>query len=413
MHDKKPNLSFLHVFGSLYYLTNDSEDLGKLNAKADIGIFVGYVPAKKAFRIYNRKTQKIMETIHVTFDELTTMASEQFSLGPGLQVMTHATSSLGLVPNPIPRQPCNLPNRDDWDHFFQPMFNEYFNPTTIAISPVPVAAAPKAIDITNSLVSTLIDQDAPSTNIPSTQEQEHSLIISQGVEESPKTPHFHDDPLHESLHEDSTSQGSSSNVRPSYTPLELIGRWTKDHQIANVIGDPSRSVSMRKQLKTNAMWCYFDTFITSVEPKNFKQEMTEPSRIFAMHEEIHEFKRLQVWELVSCPDKVMLIKLKWIYKVKTDKFGEVLKNKARLVAQGFRQEEGINFEESFAPVARIEAIHIFLKEEVYVSQPEGFVDQDNPSHVYKFKKALYGLKQAPRAWYDMLSSFLISQHFSK
>ncbi|GJZ32316.1 retrovirus-related pol polyprotein from transposon TNT 1-94 [Tanacetum coccineum] len=133
----------------------------------------------------------------------------------------------------------------------------------------------------------------------------------------------------------------------------------------------------------------------------------------------------------------MLIKLKWIYKVKTDEFGGVLKNKARLVAQGFRQEEGVDFEESFALVARIEAIRIFvanaanknmtifqmdvktaflngkLKEEVYVSQPEGFVDQYNPSHVYKLKKALYGLKQAPRAWYDMLSSFLISQHFSK
>ncbi|GJW04469.1 retrovirus-related pol polyprotein from transposon TNT 1-94 [Tanacetum coccineum] len=165
--------------------------------------------------------------------------------------------------------------------------------------------------------------------------------------------------------------------------------------------------------------------------------MTEPSWIDAMQEEIHEFERLQVWELVPCPDKVLLIKLKWIYKVKTDEFGGVLKNKARLVAQGFRQEEGIDFEESFAPVARIEAIRIFvanaahknmtiyqmdvktaflngeLKEEVYVSQPEGFVDQDNPSHVYKLKKALYGLKQAPRAWYDMLSSFLISQNFSK
>ncbi|GKD53174.1 retrovirus-related pol polyprotein from transposon TNT 1-94 [Tanacetum coccineum] len=117
----------------------------------------------------------------------------------------------------------------------------------------------------------------------------------------------------------------------------------------------------------------------------------------------------------------MLIKLKWIYKVKTDEFGEVLKNKARLVAQGFMQEEGIDFEESFAPVARIKAIRIFvanasnknmtifqmdvkttflndeLKEKVYVSQPEGFVDHDNPSHVYKLKKALYGLKQASRA----------------
>ncbi|GKC22848.1 retrovirus-related pol polyprotein from transposon TNT 1-94 [Tanacetum coccineum] len=165
--------------------------------------------------------------------------------------------------------------------------------------------------------------------------------------------------------------------------------------------------------------------------------MTELSWIDAIQEEIHEFERLQVWELVLCPDKVMLIKLKWIYKVNTDEFGRVLENKARLVAQGFRQDEGIDFEESFAPVAIIEAICIFvanaahknmaiflmdiktaflngeLKEEVYVSQPEGFVDQDNPSHVYKLKKALYGLKQAPRAWYDMLSSFHISQHFSK
>ncbi|GJZ39189.1 retrovirus-related pol polyprotein from transposon TNT 1-94 [Tanacetum coccineum] len=125
--------------------------------------------------------------------------------------------------------------------------------------------------------------------------------------------------------------------------------------------------------------------------------MTEPSVIDAMQEEIHEFERLQVWELVSCLDKVLLIKLKWIYKVKMNEFGGVLKNNARLVAQGFRQEEGINFEEPFALVARIEAIRIF----------------DNPSHVYKLKKALYGLKQAPRAWYDMLSSFLISQYFSK
>ncbi|GJW79107.1 retrovirus-related pol polyprotein from transposon TNT 1-94 [Tanacetum coccineum] len=165
--------------------------------------------------------------------------------------------------------------------------------------------------------------------------------------------------------------------------------------------------------------------------------MIEPSWIDAMQEEINEFEGLEVWELVPCPDNVFLIKLKWIYKVKTDKPGGVLKNKARLVAQGFRQEEGIDFEESFAPVARIEAIRIFisnaahknmmiyqmdvktaflngeLKEEVYVSQSEGFVDQDNPSHVYKLKKAPYGLKQAPHAWYDMLSSFFISQRFSK
>nr|GEW64418.1 retrovirus-related Pol polyprotein from transposon TNT 1-94 [Tanacetum cinerariifolium] len=150
------------------------------------------------------------------------------------------------------------------------------------------------------------------------------------------------------------SAGSSSNVRQIHTSFEHLSRWTKDHPIANVIEDPSRSVSTRKQLKT-IMWCYFDAFLTSVEPKNFKQVMTKPSWIDVMQEEIHEFRRLEVWELVPCLDKVFLIELKWIYKIKTE-----LKNKARLVAQGFRQEEGINFKESFAPVARIEAIRIFV-----------------------------------------------------
>ncbi|GKB76606.1 retrovirus-related pol polyprotein from transposon TNT 1-94, partial [Tanacetum coccineum] len=133
----------------------------------------------------------------------------------------------------------------------------------------------------------------------------------------------------------------------------------------------------------------------------------------------------------------MIITLKWIFKVKLDDLGGVLKNKARLVAMGYRQEEGIDFKESFAPVARLEAIRIFiafdahmnmvvyqmdvkiaflngiLREEVYVSQPNGFVDLENPNHVYKLKKVLYGLKQAPRAWYDLLSSFLLSQKFTK
>ncbi|GJU04865.1 retrovirus-related pol polyprotein from transposon TNT 1-94 [Tanacetum coccineum] len=247
------------------------------------------------------------------------------------------------------------------------MFDEYFNPPTITVSPVQEAVAPRAEVLADSPVSISINQDVPSTN--------------------------------------TTSQGSSSNVIQIHTLFEHLGRWTKDRPIANVIGDPSRSVSTRKQLKTDAMWCYFYAFLTSVEPNNFKQAMTEPSWIDAMQEEIYDFERLEVWELVLYPDDV--------------------------------QEEGIDFEESFALVARIEAIHIFvanaahknmtiyqmdvktaflngeLKEEVYVSQPEGFVDQDNPSHVYKLKKALYSLKQAPCAWYDMLSSFLISQYFSK
>ncbi|GJR47847.1 retrovirus-related pol polyprotein from transposon TNT 1-94 [Tanacetum coccineum] len=132
-----------------------------------------------------------------------------------------------------------------------------------------------------------------------------------------------------------------------------------------------------------------------------------------MQEELNELARLRVWELVPRPDKVMVITLKWIYKVKLDELGGILKNKAWLVARGYRQEEGIDFEESFAPVARLEAIRIFIAFSAHNEQSDGFVDPDNPNHVYKLKKALYGLKQAPRAWYDMLSSFLISQDFSK
>nr|GEU32374.1 reverse transcriptase domain-containing protein [Tanacetum cinerariifolium] len=316
MQDKKPDLSFFYVFGALCYPTNDNDDLGKLDAKADNGIFVGYTPAKKAFRIYNKRNWKIIETIHVTFDKLTALAFKQFSSGPVLHSMTPATSSSGLVSNTSSQQPCILPKRDDCDCLFQLMFDEYFNPPIIVVSSVPVVVAPRAVDLADLPVSTSIDQYEPSASIPSTQEQEHSPNISQGFEESPKTPHFHDDPLHESLHTYSTSQGSSSNVRPIHTLFESLCRWTKDHPIANVIEDHSRSVSTRKQLQTDA--------------------------------------RLQVWKLVSRLDTVMLIKLKWIYKVNTDEFGGVLKNKARLVAQGFRQGEGIDLEESFAPVARIE-----------------------------------------------------------
>ncbi|GKC31860.1 retrovirus-related pol polyprotein from transposon TNT 1-94 [Tanacetum coccineum] len=248
MQDKKPDLSFFHVFGALCYPTNDNDDLGKLDAKANIGIFVGYTPTKKAFKIYNKRTQNFLETIHVTFDELTIMASEQSSSGPELHSMTHATSSSGLAPNHIPQQPCIPPPRDDWDRLFQPMFDEYSTRPSIVVSLIQEVAASRAIVLADSPVSTSIDHDAPSISIPSTQEQKHSPNISQGFEKSPKIPTFCDDPLYESLHEDSTSQGSSLNVRQTHTLFEHLGRWTKDHPIVNVIGNPSRSVSMRKQL---------------------------------------------------------------------------------------------------------------------------------------------------------------------
>ncbi|GJV99019.1 retrovirus-related pol polyprotein from transposon TNT 1-94 [Tanacetum coccineum] len=153
--------------------------------------------------------------------------------------------------------------------------------------------------------------------------------------------------------------------------------------------------------------CMFALTVSIVEPKNIKEAMADSAWIKAMQDELHQFDRLKVWELVDKPFGKMIFKLKWLWKNKKDEHQTVIRNKARLVAKGYAQERGIDFEESFAQVARLEA------EEVYVAQPEGFVDPDHPEKVYLLRKALYGLKQAPRAWYDELSNFLMSKGFTK
>ncbi|GJZ83251.1 retrovirus-related pol polyprotein from transposon TNT 1-94, partial [Tanacetum coccineum] len=309
LHDKPPDLSFFHVFGALCYLTNDSENLGKLQPKADIGIFIGYAPTKKAFEIYN-------------------------DCRPALHEITHETISSGLVPNPPPSTPFVPPSRSYWDLLFQPLFGELLTPLPSVNHP-----APEVIALIADVVA---PEPAASTGLPS------STTVDQ---------------------------------------------------------DAPSPISTRLQLHEQALFCYYDDFLTVVEPKTYKDALTQSCRIEVIQEDLNEF--------------------------------ECLGNKASLVAHGYCQKEGIDFEESFASVARLEAIRIFLafvahmnmvvyqmdvktaflngnlQEEVYVSQSDGFVDPDNPNHVYKLKKALYGLKQAPRAWYDMLSSFLLSQDFSK
>ncbi|GJY83858.1 putative ribonuclease H-like domain-containing protein [Tanacetum coccineum] len=294
--------------------------------------------------------------------------------------------------------------------------------------------------------STIIDQDAPSTSTSQTNQETPSPVIPLGVEEADhdiEVAHMDNNPYVNSLIPESSFKESSTqvvilnNVHSINQPPEHINKWTKDHPIDNVIGDPSRPVSTRHQLQDEALFCYFDAFISFVEPKSYKESFTKSCWIEAMQEELNVFEHLEVSELVPRLDRVMIITLKWIYKVKLDELGGVLKNKTRLVARGYRQEEGIDFEESFSLVSRFEAIFIFiafasymnmvvyqmymkttflndiLREEVYVSQPDGFVDSENPNHLYKLNKSLYGLKQAPRAWYDLLSSFLLSQKFSK
>nr|GEV37190.1 retrovirus-related Pol polyprotein from transposon TNT 1-94 [Tanacetum cinerariifolium] len=306
------------------------------------------------------------------------------------------------------------------------MFDELLNPPPSVVNQAPEVIAPIAEVI--PLVhadSTVIPQDVGDDN------------LDMEVAHMGNDPLFGVPILEVTSVQSSSTESPQSIVETNHPIPYHNSKWTKDHPLNNIIGQLSRPVSTRLQLHEQALFCYYDAFLTSVEPKTYNEALTQSCWIEAMQEELNEFERFEVWELVPRPGQVMVITLKWIYKVKLDELGGILKNKARLVARGYRQEEGIDFEESFAPVARLEAIWIFLAyaahknmvvyqmdvktaflngnlgEEVYISQPDGFVDPDNPNHVYKLKKVLYGLKQAPRAWYDMLSSFLLSQDFSK
>ncbi|GJR78212.1 retrovirus-related pol polyprotein from transposon TNT 1-94 [Tanacetum coccineum] len=370
------------------------------------------------------------------------------SPGPAHNLLTPGPISSGLVPNPPPAAPYVPPTNKELEILFQPMFDEYFETSTVdcLVPPAPAAQAP--VNPTGPSVSISIDQEAPSGSHSPSSSDHQSSSVHQGVaaEHSFEVNPFaaaDPEPFVNVFAPDHNSEASSSRViartesNQTTQPHEHLRKWTASHPIDNIIGNPSRPVSTQKQLATDALWCFYNSVLSKVEPKNFKSAVTKDCWFQAMQDEIHEFDRLDIWELVPPPDCAMIIALKWIYKVKLDEYGDVLKNKARLVAKGYRQEEGLDFEESFAPVARHKAIIIFLtnaasknmtvyqmdvktaflngelKEVVYVSQPEGFVDPDRPHHVYRLKKALYGLKQAPRAWYDTLSKFLLAQGFSK
>ncbi|GJR86378.1 retrovirus-related pol polyprotein from transposon TNT 1-94 [Tanacetum coccineum] len=190
LHDKLPDLSFFHVFGTLCYLTNDSENLGKLQPKADIGIFIGYAPTKKAFGIYNRCTRRIIETIHVDFDELTAMASEHSSSGPALYEMTPTIISSGLTPNPPPSIPFVPPLSTNWDMLFQPLFDELLTPPPSVdfpapevVAPIDEVVAPVPAVSTGSPSSTIVDKDAPSPSNSQSTPKTQPSVIPNNVEE--------------------------------------------------------------------------------------------------------------------------------------------------------------------------------------------------------------------------------------
>nr|GEX32450.1 retrovirus-related Pol polyprotein from transposon TNT 1-94 [Tanacetum cinerariifolium] len=282
----------------------DGENLDKIKEKRDQCILVRYSTRSKGYRVYNKITRMIVESIHIRFDEIKE-ASET----------SVANKTSGLAPQ---RQKAS-----DYDN------------------PDPVLTLQRMFSL----------------------HQHHQLIQMCMLRKTTMI-----------------KQKKENNYK--------------------MINLPILSVLRHKKL--------LSLLHTTLEA------MADSGWIEAMQEELHQFDRLQVWELVDKPLGKSIIRLKWLWKNKKDEDQTVIHNKARLVEKGYAQEEGIDFEESFAPVARLEAIWIFITyAEVYVAQPDGFVDPDHPEKVYRLRKALYGLKQAPKAWYDELSKFLISKGFTK
>nr|GEX63944.1 hypothetical protein [Tanacetum cinerariifolium] len=258
-----------------------AEDLGKLQPTADIGIFVGYAPSRK---------------------------------GPAPNFLTPGQISSGLVPNPVPTTPYVPPTNKDLEILFQPMFDEYLEPPHVERPISPAQAVQALVNSASTPSSTTTDQDAPSLSISSSSLafQSHQGVAAKPtymednhvapVDNTPFINVFAPEPNSEA-----SSSGDISSIESTYVShtLHHLNKWSKDHPLDNVIGNPSRPVSTREQLATDALWCLYSS-------------------------------------------------------VKHDEYGDVLKNKARLVAKGYRQEEGIEFKESFAPVARIKGIRIFI-----------------------------------------------------
>nr|GFA48979.1 retrovirus-related Pol polyprotein from transposon TNT 1-94 [Tanacetum cinerariifolium] len=277
------------------------------------------------------------------------------SSGPALNEMTPGTISSGLVRSSSPSTSYVPPLRNDWDLLFQPMFDELLNHQPSVVNQAPEVIAPIAevippiyADSTGSPSSTTVDQDAPSTSKTHTITEIQSSVIPQDVGDDNldmEVAHMGNDlllgiPIPEVTSAQSSSTESPQSIVQTNHPIpHHNSKWTEDHPLNNIISQLSRPVSTRLQLHEQALFCYYDAFLTSVEPKTYKEALTQSCWIEAMQEELNEFERLEV---------------------KLDELGGILKNKARLVARGYRQEKGIDFEESFAPVARLEAIQIFL-----------------------------------------------------
>nr|GEZ35369.1 Gag-Pol polyprotein [Tanacetum cinerariifolium] len=293
----------------------DGENLEKTKEKGDECIFVGYSTQSKAYRVFNKRKRVIMESLHVNFDELTLMASDQISSDPAPECQTMALNhdSLSLAiqrQGKVTQTDRTVTTSNELDLLFSPMFDELLNESSKVVS--------KSFAVSAA--------DAPNQH--------------QG--------------------ETSSRHVDSSNMHTFYQRFPSEHRWTNDHPLEQVIGNPSQPVRTRRQLESDAEMCMFALTVSQTKPKNIKEAMVDSAWIESMQEELHRFDRLDVWELVDRPLCTNVINLKWIWKNKRDEENTVIRNKSRLVAKGYAQKEGVDFEESFVPVARLEAVRLFI-----------------------------------------------------
>ncbi|KAK1695105.1 hypothetical protein QYE76_011802 [Lolium multiflorum] len=432
----KPNISYFKVFGCKCFYKIKGVRLSKFAPKALEGIFVGYGAESHTYRIFDIASGIIIESCSVRFEENDSSQVGQVDVCAGDEIPQDAIVRMGVG-------------------FFRPIEGHG-------------VASREELCSTTVEPSSSQHQQTPSleANDAPTQEQEEnppSHEQDQGqdqpsIQDQPfdicTSPNIVQDQAHEVEHsqeiEEAQIEGQDGDPndqvdqvtppRPTKEEIEARRLARRERQLERlehthdkVLGDVRAKVSTRRQL---ANFSNHHAYISVVEPKKVFEALEDSDWVEAMHEELNNFKRNKVWTLVEKPKECRnVIGTKWIFKNKQDEFGNIVRNKARLVAQGFSQVEGIDFGETYAPVARLESIRILLAyashhnfklqqmdvksaflngplhEEVYVKQPPGFEDLNFPNHVYKLDKALYGLKQAPRAWYEHLKELLVDRGF--
>nr|GEZ02837.1 uncharacterized mitochondrial protein AtMg00810-like [Tanacetum cinerariifolium] len=289
--------------------------------------------------------------MNAQFDELIQMASEQHSSGPELQRLISRHISSGLVQNQDVSTLVKPHTKNDWDVLFQQMFDEYFKPSSAVSTPIFVATLLPS-DTVEASSSISIDKDAPSLSTSPNKETTSPPINSTNVKQN----------HNEEVAEFNNTVEASSSISIDKDAPSLSTSPNKE-----TTSPPINSTNVKQNHNEEVAEFNSDTFINLFAPLDTSSaesssRIVDTSNMNTLQQpyEIYEFEQLEVWELVPRPNKVMIINLKWIFNVKLDEYGEVLKNKARLVAKGYRQEEGIDFEESFAPVVYIEAIRIFI-----------------------------------------------------